>query len=142
MAKKIDEQVLFDEVKIGKYVVKPWSFGVLFDVSDMIDDIFVKLEKKKVDISKEVAAIADAGEINLPFIARLFSVSAYQIRKIMAITLDISEEEVNELNMTDGVKIAATILRQNFSIIKNAISSSLPEIIVTAKEEGMGEEEK
>lgn len=144
MVEKSDEQILFDEVEIGKYKIVPWSFGVLFSISVMIDEIFLKLEEKNIDIAKEMADIADSSFINFSFIARLFSVCAPQLRKIVAITLNTDEEEVNAMDMKTGIEVTTTILRQNFDVLKNAISSSLPELKATIKEEDeeMGEEEK
>lgn len=143
MVKKSDEHILFDEVKIGKYKIKPWSFGILFEISTMIDEIFVKLEEKNIDIEKEMTNIVDNSFINFAFIAKLFSVCAFQLRKIVAITLEIDEEEVKKMDMKTGIDITITILRQNFDVLKNAISSSLPELItaVTEETEEMGEEE-
>ena len=46
--KKTDEEILFPDVKVGKVVVKPWSFGVLFEISDLVDSVLNKMESKNL----------------------------------------------------------------------------------------------
>jgi len=99
--------------------VKPWSFGMLFEISPMLDSVLSTLETKDIDI--------DSGFLSYTTIARLFAVASPQILDIIAITLDVDVNEVKNLSMEDGVKIAFTIYQQNSTVLKNVIRSLLVE---------------
>jgi len=108
-----DTEILFPEVVIGDIVIKPWSFGILFDISTLLEEVLNEVEKKNITL--------DEGFISYVTMARLFTVANTQVLKIMSITLDIPEEKIRSLPMADGIKIASTIARQNWTIIKNEV---------------------
>jgi hypothetical protein len=114
--KKIDEEILFPELKVEGEVLKPWSFGKLFDLSPMLETVLDKMEAKGMDIdfTKDV----------IPYmaIAKLFTIATPEILKIMSITLGKSEEEIKDFDMSKGVKVAAAIYEQNKEIVKNALA--------------------
>jgi len=114
--KKTDEEILFPELKVEGEVLKPWSFGKLFDLSPMLETVLDKMEAKGMDIdfTKDV----------IPYmaIAKLFTIATPEILKIMSITLDKSEEEIKDFDMSKGVKVAAAIYEQNKAIVKNALT--------------------
>ena len=117
--KKTDEEIMFPEVTVAGYKVKPWSFGMLFEISPMLDSVLSTLETKDIDV--------DSGFLSYTTIARLFAVASPQILDIIAITLDVDVNEVKNLSMEDGVKIAFTIYQQNSTVLKNVIRSLLVE---------------
>lgn len=113
--KKSDEQILFPEVKVGDITVKPWSFGILFDISDLLEQVLTKAEEKKVDL--------DSDFITYVTMVKLFTIANTQVLKIMSITLNIPEEDIRNLPMEDGLKIAIIIAKQNWGIIsKNVLN--------------------
>lgn len=119
---KTEEEILFPNVKVGDYEIKPWSFGMLFELSPMLDEIFAKAKDRDLMVDLET------GFISYTTMARLFSIASDQILKIIEITLDIDTEEVKSLDMTDGIKIAIAIYKQNSDVLKNAFSLLLQEI--------------
>lgn len=118
--KKTDEEILFPEAKVGEYTIKPWSFGVLFEISDMLEGILDKLEDKKIKIEDIVSA---DGFISYTNIFRLFTIASKDVLSIIAITLDISEEEIKGMDMEEGIKIAIVIYKQNSKMfVKNFLT--------------------
>jgi hypothetical protein len=114
---KTDEAVLFAEADINGIKVKPWSFGKLFDLSLLLESVLDKAEKKGV-----VEELNKGGVVPYTTIAKLFTIASPEILKIITITTGKTEEEIRELDMTTGVKIATTIFTQNKETIKNALS--------------------
>ena len=118
---KTEEQVLFPEIIIGKYTVKPWSFGMLFIISTLLDSVLERAESKNIinDIEKS------DGMLTPIIIAKLFSVCGPEVQAVMAETLNVDKEEINNLDMDTGIKLVFTIFQQNKDIIKNALSPLL-----------------
>jgi len=118
-SKKSKEEVLFPEVTIGKFSIKPWSFGILFEISEMLENILSKMEAKNIvidDMFKE-------GVITWVSLAKLFTLASDEVLRIISITVGVGEDEIRSLDMQTGVKIAFTIFKQNKEVIKNALSS-------------------
>jgi len=115
--KKSEEEILFPEAKVGDIIVKPWSFGKLFDLSVLLEHVLDKMEEKKINL--------DFGSGVVPYstIARLFTIASPEVLKIISITLNRDEKEIRDLNMANGIRIAMIIYQQNAEIIKNELSS-------------------
>lgn len=120
--KKSDESVLFPDVRVGDIIVKPWTFGMLFELSEPLDRIITKVEDRGLDIEFE------KGILSYVTMAKLFTIASSEALEIICKTLDKPDEEVKELGMEDGIKIALIIYNQNkesiVSSLKNAFSSS------------------
>lgn len=116
---KSEEQILFPEAKVGDITIKPWSFYKLFELSPLLDRVLDKMEEKGIDLEKY-------GDI-LPYgtVARLFTIAAPEVKEIFHITLDKTEEDLKDLSMEDGIKIATIIYLQNKETVKNALAPLL-----------------
>jgi len=112
--KKVEEQVLFPEVVVEGITIKPWSFGMLFKVAPLVDSIIDKIERKGINLD------TDSLTLSWPVITKIFVCAADEILKVIAMTIGKPEEEISELGMDSGVKIALTIFKQNSQTIKNA----------------------
>ena len=53
--------------------------------------------------------------------AKIFTLASSQVLKIMSITLSKPQKDIKALPMEDGIKIAAIIARQNWTVLKNAL---------------------
>jgi len=115
---KKDEDVLFPEVDIDGIIVKPWSFGMLFDISGSLEIVLDKVEEKGIDLT---------GFIPYTTFARLFTIAGPEVLKIISLTIGKEEEEIKELDMSTGVRLAMVIYQQNKEIIKNALAPLLKE---------------
>ena len=111
---KNEDLAMFDEVKIGNLCVKPWSFGTLFDVSPIMEEILTTLEKKDVQLDE---LIDEVGNISFISIAKLFAIASNSLLKLIVLSVtcekDDVETEVRNLDMKDGVKLALTVWSQN-----------------------------
>jgi len=123
--KKTDESILFPEAKVGDYIIKPWSFGVLFEISDMLEGILDKMESKKIKLEE---IINEEGFVSYTSILRLFTIASKDVLSIIQITLGIEEEEIKNLDMSVGIKIAIVIYKQNSEVFsKNFITPLVEE---------------
>jgi len=114
--KKSDEEILFPDIKVGDLVIKPWSFGKLFDLSLLLDQIMVKAE------ARGILEDIDDGFLKYTTMMKIFALSAPEILEIVCITVGKDEDYIKSLSMPDGIKIALSIYNQNVEIIKNAFA--------------------
>ena len=121
--KKTEDEILLPDVKIGKFVVRPWSFGKLFDISELLQSVLDKIEEKGLDKMFS----GEQSIISYTTIARLFTICSNELLKVIAMTLEVDEKEIKALPISDGVKIALTIYKQNSETIKNVVTSTLAE---------------
>jgi len=117
---KTPEEILFPEAKVGDLIIKPWSFGKLFDVSLSLEKILDKVEKKKIDLSDTDAFFEPA------IMARLFTLASKELLDVIALTLNKKVAEVKELSMEEGIAITLIIVKQNWTTIKNVLNPLLP----------------
>lgn len=121
--KKTDEEILFEEAEIEGIKVKPWSFGVLFEITEDLENIIAKLDSGGVDIDKLlIEGLTWSGMV------RLFASAAPHILRIIARTTGTDIEEIKDLPMDAGIKLAMLIYAQNVEQIKNALSLSRVEV--------------
>jgi len=139
MSKKVtkkqpsDDSILFSEVKINGIVVKPWSFGMLFELSRAIEKIMDRAEEKGLinALDREFTT----GVLSYVTIAKLFTIASDDVLDIISKTISMEMEKVRELDISTGIKIVSTIYRQNASIIKNELSLLLPQAEKQMEEE-------
>ena len=112
------EKSIFPEAIIGDIVIKPWKFGVLFQISGFLEEILDKMESKNISIEGDPIT----GLISYTTIARIFATASTSILKIMAITLKKPEDEIEEFDMDEGLEVAYTIYKQNFEQIKKILN--------------------
>jgi len=123
---KTDEEILFPEVIVGNITVRPWTFGVLFKVSELIDQIITKMEEKNIDL--------DSDFLGYMTMFKIFSLATDQVLEVMEISLNmkteeftqtVTKEKIKELPLEDGVKIAMIIAKQNWQIISKNVFNLL-----------------
>jgi len=115
--KKTDEEIIFPEAKVGEITIKPWSFGILFKISTMLETVLDKMDDKKIFVDPV------AGFISYFDMLRVFTIANKEVKTIIAITVGKPEEDIEMLSIEDGVKIAMIIYKQNSTILKNVVSS-------------------
>jgi TFIIF-interacting CTD phosphatase-like protein len=125
-------QILFPEVKIKEFIIKPWTFGILFQVADLLGNVIDKAEKR--NLIEELNN--SSGIIPYTTFVKLFSICGEEILTIISITLNISQEEVRSLTMEDGLNIAFTIYNQNKTTIVNSIKNLISSALIQEEESG------
>ena len=118
---KTPEEILFPEAKVGDTIIKPWSFGKLFDVSVALEKILDKAEKKKIDLN-DLDSIFEYATM-----AKLFTLASKELLDVIALTLDKKVAEVKALSMEEGLAITIIIAKQNWATIKNVLNPLLPQ---------------
>jgi hypothetical protein len=123
MPKQTEEQILFPEKTIGGIVVRPWSFGQLFDVSEPLERVLDKVEDSGL---ADKLIDPDSGEINLSYVglARLFTVAGPELLNVISKTLDVGEDELRKLSIKDGVSILLLMYHQNKEMIVGALKNA------------------
>ncbi len=122
---KTEEEILFPEVAIGGLVVKPWSFGKLFLISPILEKVLDKVEEKSLDKVFEGGSMEEGGFLSYTNIARIFTVCSTELLELIALTLDVTEDEIKDLSISDGVRIIVVAYNQNSETIKNAVALAL-----------------
>jgi hypothetical protein len=113
--KALDEvAVLLSEVEIGPYKVKPWSFGRFKKVYPALSKIIPALQDLDLTPENAQEVLAEKG---LEVIGNILPA----LSPVIAATLDIAEEEVEELDFGQAAALGLTILAQNLSRIKNSL---------------------
>ena len=114
-----DEQILFSDEEIEGIVIKPWSFGMLFEVSPSLEIVLDKMDEKGLITKLEESE----GFLSWTLLARLFTIAGPEILKIISLTTKKPIDEVKKLDMGVGMKIAITIYNQNKERILNALKN-------------------
>ena len=114
---KVEEKKIFPEATVDGITVKPWKFGVLFQISHFLADILDKMEAKNINFGMD-----EMGFVPYITIAKIFTIASDSILKIVAITLGMSEEEISNFDIEKGMEITTIIYMQNSKVIKDSIS--------------------
>lgn len=109
--KKDEVAVLLSEIEVGGHKIKPWSFGKFKKVYPTLIGVIPTL--KNLDL-KNVEDVM--GEKGLEAIGGILPA----IGPMIATTLDVSEEEVDGMDLDRIALIGLTIIAQNLSTIKNS----------------------
>ena len=115
-SKKANDEVavLLSEVEIGPYKIKPWSFGRFKKVYPAIIKVIPVL--KDLDITPE-----NAPEILAEKGVEIIGGILPAVTPLIAATLDLSEEEVDEMDFDQAAAIGLVIISQNLGRIKNSL---------------------
>ena len=119
---KSETEIMFPDATICGIKVKPWSFGKLFEFSSILDSVIRKIEEDK-DMVDEFIKM----EVSYFTWVKLFTSAGSEVLSIISMTVDKEIDEIKDLAMKDGIKLATTIFQQNsntiLSSIKNAFGS-------------------
>jgi len=132
VTKQSEENILFPESSIEGITIKPWSFGMLFELSSDLEEILNKMESvnliEKLEKSK--------GIIPYTLVVKIFTIASPHVLKIISRTVGKTEDEVKSLSMETGVKIAIVIYNQNKQTILNSIKNVFSPSAEREKSEG------
>ncbi len=117
--KKDEVAALLSEVEIGGYKIKPWSFGKFKKVYPTLTGVIPAL--KNLDFKKPQDVM---GEKGMEAIGEILPA----IGPMIATTLDVSEEEVDGMDLDRIALIGLTIIAQNLGTIKNSFPLVMDQI--------------
>lgn len=106
--------VLLGEAEIGPYKIKPWSFGRFKKVYPALIGI--------VPVMKDLGLTAEnAQEVLLERGLEIVGAILPAFSGLIAATLDIPEEEIEEMDFDQAAAIGLTIISQNIERLKNSL---------------------
>jgi hypothetical protein len=110
---KTEDEILFPELEIDGYIIKPWTLGKLRKVNPHIEKVLETLKNKKVQLSTEniESHIMDVYFAAIP-----------EMISILAISLDKEEEDLEDIPIPQAIKLVYLVYRQNEDSIKNVFS--------------------
>lgn len=114
------DALLFSEIEIAGIKIKPWSFGQLFKVSELLGKVLDNIESKGLSLD----SITDDG-LKASNILRLFTIASAELLEIISVTTGMPIEDIEKLDMLDGVSIFITIAKQNWNTVKNVLTPLL-----------------
>ena len=145
--KKSDEEILFSGAEINGFKIKPWSFGILFEISEELDKIIYKLNLI-IDNKKAIT--------NYTTLLKLLTLVSDDLLFIISKTINLSKDKIKSLKLIDGISIIIAIYKQNIDIINNKIKDinkieeskkdknhddfSLTDILVTLLQNNVGKD--
>ena len=109
--KKPKDKVLFSDIEIEGYKIKPWSLGKMEELSPCFERIgmeFIKRGLKIANVEKEIPQI-------------IFTILP-QVSIIISITLNEDIEKVKEFDIGKATTIIIAIARLNMEFLKNVSS--------------------
>ncbi len=109
--KKDEVAVLLSEIEVGGHKIKPWSFGKFKKVYPTLIGVIPILKNLDLENVQDLR-----GEKGLEAIGGILPA----IGPMIATTLDVSEEEVDGMDLDRIALIGLTIIAQNLSTIKNS----------------------
>ena len=123
MVKKVKDEVgtLLAEIEIGRFKIKPWSFGRFKKVYPALLPIIPVLKSMGFTAENTEEVLASKGLEVIGAILPAFS-------GLIAATLDISEEEADALEFSEAAAIGLTIVAQNIGRLKNSLPLLMDQI--------------
>jgi hypothetical protein len=118
---KDEVAVLLSEVEIGPYKIKPWSFGRFKKVYPALIGLIPAL--KDLGLTAE-----NAQEVLLTRGQEIIGAALPAFGGLIALTLDLPEEEVEEMDFGRAAAIGLTIISQNLGRIKNSLPLIMDQI--------------
>jgi len=123
--KKVQDEVaaLLPEVEIGPYKIKPWSFGRFKKVYPALAGIVPVLKALDLDLTP-----GKAQEVLQEKAGAIIGAILPSLTPLIALTLDLGEEEVDALDFDQAAAIGLTIISQNLGRIKNSLPLIMAQI--------------
>lgn len=109
MTEKLDTEILFPEIEVKGYKIKPWVFGELVDLSPILSKIVKAIHAEGIkSLDCLVERMIELIPLMLPFAP-----------EIIAKTLHIEEQEIRTWPIDKATVILLTIINQNLGYLKN-----------------------
>lgn len=128
MPEKNNLEILYPEVELYGYKVKPWGLKQLTELSPYLYSLKEEIKKKGVDVFKlfgleETKGKKQKDDLNM-MIEGLFDISTsiapYAI-KIICVSSGMPQTEAEELSIDKGMIFLLTIVEQNINFLKNCL---------------------
>jgi len=118
---KDEVAVLLAEAEIGPYKIKPWSFGRFKKVYPALIGLVPALKNLGLTAENAQEVLVERG---LEIVGALLPAFA----GLIALTLDLEEDEVEAMDLGLAAAIGLTIISQNLGQIKNSLPLIMEQI--------------
>ena len=109
---KTDVEILFPEIEVDGYKIKPWTLGKLIKINPHLERIFTKLEEKGIKLSIDTIDT---------YLRDIYFAAVPEIVSILAISLEKSIEDLEDLAIPTAIKLIYAIYKQNEESVKNVL---------------------
>ena len=109
--KPSDAAVLFPDIEVAGYIVKPWCLGQATQLAPHIGAIRKIIKEEEVtfdNLTDRWMALIERG--------------AWLVPKVIAVSLKISETEAEGLGLAEAGAVLAAIVSCNWRFLKNSLS--------------------
>lgn len=114
---KDDLSILFPDIEIDGYTIRPWTFG---NISDLAPEIgYLRTAFKNADLDIDIDNI----DLNADLIAQISELILPVAPQIIAKTTGKLVSEVRELEPDKALIILLKIIEQNINYLKNCFGS-------------------
>jgi hypothetical protein len=110
---KTEDYILFPDLEIDGYIIRPWTLGKLRKINPHLENIFKSLEEKQVILS-----IDNIGS----HLKEIYFAAVPEIVSILAISLDVQEDDLEDVTIPQAIKLIYSVFKQNEDSIKNVSS--------------------
>jgi len=111
--KKTEDEILFPEVELDGFIIKPWTLGKLRKINPHIENIFTTLKNKDIVLTLQNVE---------NHLMDLYFAAVPQIMIILAISLEVSEEDLEEIPIPQAIRLIYLVFKQNEESIKNVLN--------------------
>src|SRR3989304_6514278 len=115
---KPEIQVLFPEIEVEGYKVRPWSLGQVVDLTPTFEMLAIEFKRRKISleslekIEKSKSMEGMIGELVFAFLP--------QVVRLLSISLREEEKIVREFPINKSGSLIVAVVSQNLSNIKNS----------------------
>jgi hypothetical protein len=111
LVKKSEEQILFPEFMVEGYEIKPWTLGKLRKINPHLESIFSTLKERNIQLTLD----------NIDrHITDLYFAAVPVVISILAISLNKDENELEDIEIPQAIRLLYAVYKQNEESIKNA----------------------
>jgi hypothetical protein len=121
--KPIEAEILLDCVEVAGYKIKPWSILKAKLLSPVIEEIIVEFKRRGISLKSFFKL--EGVETEIVNIEQVLFAIQPSLPKIIAITLNIKEEELDNIKQADVFNIISVILQQNIEYLKNLFALTI-----------------
>jgi len=107
---KTEDSILFPDLDIEGFNVRPWTLGKLRKINPHLEGIFKSLEDKNIKITLD-----NFGE----HLKDVYFAAVPEIISILALSLEKSEDDLEDVTIPQAIKLIYAVFKQNEESIKN-----------------------
>jgi hypothetical protein len=136
MTEVTDSQVLaslLTEEKVAGYTVKPWTIKQLLQVTPILKVLAEELKRMGVTVENFADVVADQG---LTGIAGLLNLILPQLPEFLAVSLRVSREEAEDIDVGLALQLAVKVLGVNLEHLKNSFGLIMSQVAPVIRPEG------